>query len=69
MTFSHDKHGTDLTGRGRRLREELGPKLQRFYVPVVAEPVPSELLRIVERLRQSQGRKLRLVRPEGTGEG
>jgi hypothetical protein len=51
MKWMTQSTAPDLTARGRQLRADLGPKLRRFYEPLMWEPVPSSFLRLIDALQ------------------
>jgi hypothetical protein len=56
MKWMTESTAPDLTARGRQLRADLGPKLRRFYEPIMWEPVPSSFLRLIDALQYADER-------------
>ena len=44
----------DRTARGRQLQNDLGPKLQRALAPLLSEPVPDHIQKLLDALQRKE---------------
>jgi len=44
----------DQTARGRQLQNDLGPKLQRALAPLLSEPVPDHIQKLLDSLQRKE---------------